>query len=125
MSFGILVCSPITECRGRLLHQAGGWSLAKPVSWRLAKRILKETRFVERMKTVECILRRLVGGCVRLILFAAVVSGLTWAQTQSSVDCRLIAYLPPMATFGGPATAGPRNTELGLAFGGYGEILPS
>lgn len=30
-----------------------------------------------------------------------------------------------MTTLGGPATAAPRNTELGLAFGGYGEILPS
>ena len=30
-----------------------------------------------------------------------------------------------MATFGGPATAAPRQTELGLAFGGYGELLPN
>jgi hypothetical protein len=30
-----------------------------------------------------------------------------------------------MATFGGPVTVTPGNTELGLAFGGYGEILSS
>lgn len=30
-----------------------------------------------------------------------------------------------MATLGGPATVAPGKTELGLAFGAYGEILPS
>jgi hypothetical protein len=30
-----------------------------------------------------------------------------------------------MATLGGPATVPDGNTELGLAFGGYGEILSS
>lgn len=30
-----------------------------------------------------------------------------------------------MATFGGPATAGGGQTELGAGFGGYGEILPT
>jgi len=30
-----------------------------------------------------------------------------------------------MATFGGPATASAGRTELGLAFGGYAEILPN
>lgn len=29
-----------------------------------------------------------------------------------------------MATLGGPATAAPGQTELALAFGGYGELLP-
>src|SRR5215471_9094730 len=66
-----------------------------------------------------------VGACLRLVVFTALVFGTTWAQTQSSVDCRLIAYLPPMATFGGPVTVTPGNTELGLAFAGYGEILSS
>ena len=55
---------------------------------------------------------------------SAILCGLAWAQTKSSLDCQLIASLPPMATFGGPATAAPGHTELGLAFGGYGEILP-
>lgn len=66
-----------------------------------------------------------VGACLHLVVFTALVFGPTWAQTQSSVDCRLIAYLPPMATFGAPVTVTPANTEPGLAFGGYGEILSS
>jgi len=52
------------------------------------------------------------------------IPSLTQTQT-SSPDCRLIAYLPPMATFGGPDVTGNRQTEVGLGFGGYGEILPS
>ena len=62
---------------------------------------------------------------MRLLVLTVVMSGPTWAQTQNPVDCRIIAYLPPMATFGGPATLASGNTELGLAFGGYGEILSS
>ncbi len=58
-------------------------------------------------------------------LLTAILSHLTWAQSQNSTDCRMVAYLPPMATLGAPATASAGNTELGLAFGGYGEILPS
>jgi len=60
-----------------------------------------------------------------ILMLATVLSGPAWAQAQNSLDCRLIAYLPPMATLGAPATAPPGNTELGLGFGGYGEILPS
>ena len=56
-------------------------------------------------------------------LLAAILSGLAWAQ-KNSPDCQLIASLPPMATFGGPATVAPGHTELALAFGGYGELLP-
>src|SRR5215467_3230885 len=59
-----------------------------------------------------------------LVLSVAVMCDIAWSQTPSP-DCRLIAYLPPMATFGGPATAGTGQTELGVGFGGYGEILPS
>jgi hypothetical protein len=62
---------------------------------------------------------------VFFFLLTAVLSGEARAQAQNSADCRIIAYLPPMATLGGAATAPRGNTELGLAFGGYGEILPS
>jgi hypothetical protein len=64
-------------------------------------------------------------GWLLLLTFTAIPSSQAWAQTQKSTDCRLIAYLPPMATLGGPATAPPGNGELGLVFGGYGEILSS
>lgn len=60
-----------------------------------------------------------------VVILMALLSAQAQAQAQKLTDCRLIAYLPPMTTLGGPATARPRNTELGLAFGGYGEILPS
>jgi hypothetical protein len=59
------------------------------------------------------------------IIFAATLCGTSWAQSNSSPNCQLIASLPPMATFGGPATGAPGQTELGLAFGGYGELMPS
>jgi len=61
--------------------------------------------------------------CVLLVTLTA-FSDLGWGQTQASPNCQLIASLPPMATLGGPATAAPKETELGLAFGGYGELLP-
>jgi len=41
------------------------------------------------------------------------------AQTPPSPDCKAIAYLPPMATFGGPNATARGDTELGLALGGY------
>jgi hypothetical protein len=66
-----------------------------------------------------------IGAYLRLVVLAVLVSGPLWAQAPSSVDCRVTAYLPPLATFGGPATVTPGNTELGLAFGAYGDILPS
>lgn len=59
-----------------------------------------------------------------LLILVAIVSSRVWGQTQPVVDCQIIASLPPMATFGGPATAERGQTELGLAFGGYGELLP-
>lgn len=68
----------------------------------------------------------LVSVCSATVLFvAAFIPSQANGQTQNSVDCRVIAYLPPMATFGGPATVSPGSTELGLGFGAYGEILPS
>lgn len=68
-------------------------------------------------------LRELAEWWTLVVILTAVLS--RHAQAQNSTDCRLIAYLPPMATLGGPATATPGNTELGLVFGGYGEILSS
>lgn len=47
------------------------------------------------------------------------------AQTQPSADCQPIAYLPSMATFGGPSLTAAGTTELALGFGGYSEILPN
>jgi len=70
-------------------------------------------------------LRRTIGTRLILaIILAVILPMLAQAQTKSSPDCQLIASLPPMATFGGPATATRGQTELGLAFGGYGELLP-
>ena len=59
-----------------------------------------------------------------LLLVTIISAAEVWGQTASP-DCRLIAYLPPMATLGGPEIAAFGHTELGLAFGGFGEILPS
>lgn len=59
------------------------------------------------------------------LLFVPTLCGSSWGQSNSSTDCQLTASLPPMATFGAPATAAPGQTELGLAFGGYGELMPS
>ena len=62
----------------------------------------------------------------RIVLLLLIATSTTAASGQTpSPDCRLIATLPPMATFGGPAVAGGGHTELGLGFGGYGEILAS
>lgn len=40
-------------------------------------------------------------------------------------NCETIAAPPPLATLGGPATAAPGNTELGIAVGAAGNIYPS
>ncbi len=58
------------------------------------------------------------------VLFSAALLSL-FAQSQTSPNCSLRASPPPMATFGGPATAAPGTTELGLAFGAFGEGHPS
>jgi len=43
------------------------------------------------------------------------------ARAQPAVNCQFRATPPPLATFGGPATAAPGQTELGIAVGAYGE----
>lgn len=55
------------------------------------------------------------------LLFVPVLSALAWSQSQpsSDTDCVDRAAPPPMATFGGPATAAPGHTELGVAVGGF------
>ena len=63
----------------------------------------------------------LVLGIVFLLLIPCVARG----QATASPNCKLIASPPPLATFGGPATVAPGHTELGLAVGGYGELIPS
>lgn len=57
------------------------------------------------------------------IVFFGFLCGPARAQTQNVPDCRPVAYLPPMATFGGPATAPRGGTELAAGFGDYDEIL--
>ena len=62
---------------------------------------------------------------VLAVIFASMVlGGVAWAE-PSSLNCELIASPPPMATFGGPATASPGRTELGIGVGGYGELPPT
>lgn len=58
------------------------------------------------------------------LALATVLFWPAYGQSQSSSNCQPIASLPPMATFGGPATVERGRTELGLAFGGFGELLP-
>jgi hypothetical protein len=41
---------------------------------------------------------------------------------QTVPNCKPIAPLPPMATFGGPLTAPSGETELGIGVGGSGEL---
>ena len=62
---------------------------------------------------------------VFVIVLATMFAAPVFAQPDDSPDCRISAYLPPMATLGGAGTAAPGGAELGLAFGGYGEILPN
>lgn len=73
------------------------------------------------MRQVHGSLRGLGTWWTLVVILTAVLSGHAWAQ--NSTNCRVIAYLPPMATLTGPATAPPGTTEVGLVFGGYGEIL--
>jgi len=55
-----------------------------------------------------------------VLWFSLLASG----QTSPSPNCNLIASPPPVATFGGPATAAPGHTELGIGVGLYAELLP-
>lgn len=59
-----------------------------------------------------------------MLVSVLVVTLFTPAYGQSSGTCQPIAALPPMATFGGPGVETRGNTELGVAFGGFGELLP-
>jgi len=63
---------------------------------------------------------------VRRVLQSAVIAACAIAfpvsaraQTQPPADCNAIAYLPPMATFGGPSVTARGNTELALGLGAY------
>jgi hypothetical protein len=59
------------------------------------------------------------------VAFLSVIPCLSLGQATPSPNCKMIASPPPLATFGGPAIATKGYTELGLAVGGYGELLPS
>jgi hypothetical protein len=58
-----------------------------------------------------------------LPLFLAVLNAGLCAHGQSSqnFNCKMRAAPPPMATFGGPATASTGETELGLGVGAYAD----
>lgn len=61
---------------------------------------------------------------LRVLLTLAVISIAlvpSSAQAQSSPQCQLRAAPPPLATFGGPATAARGHTELGVGVGTFGE----
>ncbi len=60
-----------------------------------------------------------------VLMLVAISLCRAWGQTQASPNCKLIASPPPLATFGGPATAAPGNTELGVGVGVYGELVAS
>ncbi|MGA3009143.1 MAG: hypothetical protein ABSD72_02665 [Terracidiphilus sp.] len=57
------------------------------------------------------------------LLTASILYRSAWSQSQTSTACVDRAALPPLATFGGPATAAPGHTELGLAVGYFAEAL--
>jgi hypothetical protein len=61
--------------------------------------------------------RRLLSVCAVFVGLGLSVRG----QSSSNADCKLRASPGPMATLGGPATAGRGGTELGLGLGAYGE----
>ncbi len=64
-------------------------------------------------------------GRIVVILLAGIFPCFAKGQTQASPNCRLRASPPPLATFGGPATVTPGQTELGIGVGGFAELLPS
>ena len=77
--------------------------------------------FATQMRACRCATDRLLPALVFMALFPRVTVG----QTSPSPNCKLVAAPPPLATFGGPATAAPGQTELGLGFGVYGELPPA
>lgn len=56
-----------------------------------------------------------------VLICATILSCPARGQSQTSPNCSLRAAPPPLATYGGPATAGRGNTELGVAVGAFGE----
>jgi hypothetical protein len=62
-----------------------------------------------------------------LFVFAVLLDFGLSARGQSNYNsnCSVRASPGPLATFGGPATAGRGQTELGLGLGGYGEGFKS
>ena len=61
-----------------------------------------------------------------LVSLAALSPGLcARGQSDAGPNCVLRASPGPLATFGGPATAGRGQTELGLGLGIYGEGFPN
>lgn len=62
---------------------------------------------------------------IALFVFAVAAPGFAWSQSTPPPNCGPIAAPPPLATFGGPSTAGAGQTELGIAVGTYGEFYPS
>ena len=57
------------------------------------------------------------------LIFLSVLSSSSWSQSQTSTACVDKAALPPQATFGGPATAAPGHTELGLSVGYFAQAF--
>jgi hypothetical protein len=62
--------------------------------------------------------------CAAIAVLALPAPAQTQPATQPAPDCQAIAWLPPMATLGGPSPTVAGSTELGLGFGVYGELLP-
>lgn len=62
---------------------------------------------------------------VRVFVIALAVSRCASAQATSSRDCQLLAAPPPLATLGGPATAGRGQTEVGIGAGAFGYLFGS
>jgi len=65
-----------------------------------------------------------IGRVALVLLIPPILPCLAKGQAQSSPNCQTIAAPPPLATFGGPATMAPGETELGLAVGAAGNIYP-
>jgi hypothetical protein len=62
---------------------------------------------------------------VLVVAFLFVLPCLALGQGNPPPNCKLIASPPPLATLGGPSTVIRGYTELGLAVGGYGELVSS
>ena len=56
--------------------------------------------------------------------FATLLSSRASGQT-SGPNCNTVATPPPLATFGGPATAERGEAEVGIAVGASGEVYPT